>query len=181
MGTLMGRRSKSHAPVNTAKEGLQDGEENSPGPGSAPNSPSPFTPDGGASGSINGTLDKRKGSMPGSGTSTPPRPPKPPSKATSLTELPLVPLSPSLTNSGLSGPILPPRSRGYGKPPPPPVPDNDAPPLPPRARDETPPRHPSPPANPIPLPPRENPPPPRVPRREVKESPPPPLPPKGHC
>ena len=181
MGTLMGRRSKSHAPVNTAKEGhAQDGEENSPGPGSAPNSPSPFTPEGGTTGSINGTLDKRKGSMPAPGTSTPPRPPKPPpNKATSLTELPSVPLSPSFTNSG---PLLPPRPRGYVRPPPPPppVPDNDAPPLPPRVRDETPPRHPSPPSNPIPLPPRENPPPPRVPRREPKESPPPPLPPKGH-
>ena len=171
MGTLMGRRNRSHAPVNTSREGQQDGvEESSPGPGSGPNSPSPFTPEGGASGSINGTLDKRKGSMPGS-SSGPPRPPKPPNKATSLTELPAVPLSPSLTNSGMSGPILPPRSRGYGKPPPPPVPDNDAPPGPPR--------DPHAPANPVPLPPRENPPPPRVPRREPKESPPPPLPPKG--
>jgi hypothetical protein len=52
---------------------------------------------------------------------------------------------------------LPSRYRGYGKPPPPPVPDNDAPPLPPCFGDETPPRHPSPSANPIPLPPRENP------------------------
>jgi hypothetical protein len=117
---------------------------------------------------------ERKGLISGSGTSTPPKPPKPSSKATSLTELPSAPQSPSLMNSGSSGPILPSRSQGYGKPPPLPVPDNDAPLLPPCVRDETPPRHPSPPANPIPLPPRENPLPPRVPRREVKESPPPP-------
>ena len=178
VGTLIGRRSKSHAPMNTTKE--LEGEENSPGPGSAPNSPSPFHLEGGAiGGSFNGTIEKRKGSIPGSGTSTPPRPPKP-SKTASLTELPSVPLSPSLMNSGSSVPILPPKPRsGYGKPPLP-VPDNDAPPLPPRLREETPPPVFSlAPANPIPLPPRENPPPPRRPRRQPKESPPPPLPPKG--
>ena len=176
----MGRgRNKQHVPTNTTSEGPQDGEENSPGPGSAPSSPSPFVVEGG---SINGThsMDKRKGSLPG-GTSTPPRPPKP-SKTSSFTELPCqpsLPLSSPMVNSAVMVPSRPPKV-GYGKPPPPPPPDNDAPPLPPRSHDETPPLvNCSSPANVIPLPPREYQPPPPLPMRRWKESPPPPLPPKG--
>ena len=162
----MGRRSKQHAPINTLTEGQQDGEENSPGPGSAPSSPSPFTVEEGVNGTY--TMDKRKGSLPG--TSTPPRPPKP-NKTSSYTDLSTqsLPIPSPMVNSGLPAPVVPPKPKGYGKPPPP-LPNNDAPPLPPRVRDETPPPASSSPANVIPLPPRENPPPPPLPKRQREPS-----------